>query len=207
MEQGASSKAAGNWDRAEHAYQHYLDYVARKPDKYALTFTDLVYVKNFKGGSTVIAEPRATIAAKLQLYEQALRAASRNAAFSRALGDLDDQDYLNARERIVDFAALSERPEARISGFRVSFSTALLHFHFPRIVPILDRRAVNGANLKGIEVDAQNQVTNLLQLYPALIECFRLKLKSNAKLTLRELDRHLFSQELRRPPFRNKDDG
>jgi hypothetical protein len=204
---GASAKAAGTWDRAEHAYHHYVDYVARKPDKYALSFTDLVYVKNFKGGSTVIAEPIATLAAKLQQYEQALRTASKDSAFSRALSDLDDQDYLEAREQIVAFAALSRRAEARINGFGVSFSSALLHFYFPRLVPILDRRAVNGANLKGIEVDAQDQVTNLLQLYPALVDCFRITLRENAELTLRELDRYLFSQELRRPPFRNKDDG
>jgi len=203
----ASAKAAGTWDRAEHAYQHYLHYVAGKPDTYALSFTDLVYVKNFKGGSTVIAEPIATLAAKLQHYEKALRTASNDCTFSRALSDLEDGDYLKVREKIVAFAALSQRPEARINGFGVSFSSALLHFYFPRLVPILDRRAVNGANLKGIEVDAQDQVTNLLQSYPALIDYFRLKLTENGKLTLRELDRDLFSQELRRPPFRNKDDG
>jgi hypothetical protein len=203
----ASTKVAGTWDRAEHAYQHYLNYVASKSDPYALSFTDLVYVKNFKGGSTVIAEPRATLPAKLQKYEDMLRTASRDSAFSRALSDLDDEHYLRAREQIIAFAALSQRPEARISGFGVSFSSALLHFYFPMLVPILDRRAVNGANLKGIEVDAQDQVTNLLQLYPALIDCFRSMLRGNGKLTLRDLDRQLFSQELRRPPFRNKDDG
>jgi hypothetical protein len=203
----SSAKVEGAWDRAEHAYQHYFHYLASKPDRYALSFTDLVYVKNFKGGSTVIAEPVATLTGKLQQYEQALREASKERPFSLALSELDDEDYPKVRDKIVAFAALSQRPEARINGFGVSFSSALLHFYFPRLVPILDRRAVNGANLKGIEVDAQDQVTNLLQLYPMLIDFFRLKLAENTKLTLRELDRDLFSQELRRPPFRNQDDG
>jgi hypothetical protein len=172
-----------------------------------LSFTDLVYGKNFKGGSTVIAEPAATLPAKLQQYDTALRSASKEAAFSRPLGELDDRNYRKVREAIVAFTELSQRSEARISGFGVSFSSALLHFYFPALVPILDRRAVNGANLKGIEVDAQDQVTNLLQLYPALIDYFRLELRQNPRLTLRQLDRSLFSQELRRPPFRNKDDG
>lgn len=204
---GASAKAIGTWDRAEHAYQHYLAYIASKPDKHALSFPDLVYVKNFKGGSTVVAEPAATLPAKLQQYEQALRAASKDSSFSRSLRGLDDHEFEKVKQAIVAFVALAQRPEARINGFGVSFSSALLHFYFPSLVPILDRRAVNGANLKGIEVDSQDQVSNLLQLYPALMDYFRSKLCEDPKLSLRELDRHLFSRELRRPPFRGKDDG
>jgi hypothetical protein len=203
----ASVKAGGTWDRAAHAYEHYLEYVANKPDRHALSFTDLVYIKNFKGGSTIIAEPLATLSPKLQQYEQALRQAAECREFSSPLKDVHDSDYALARSRMVAFVAMAQSSRAKINGFGVSFSSALLHFYFPALVPILDRRAVNGAGLNGIKVDGQDQVTNLLELYPALIDCFRARLKADAKLTLRSLDRHFFSQELRRPPFRSKDDG
>ena len=203
-----NTKAEARWDRANHAYQHYLNYINRqKPDKLALSFTDLVYIKNFKGGSTIIGEAPHTLSSKLKHYELALRQAAGTPAFQRSLKDLDDNEFATVREQTVAFAELSQLDVADINGFGVSFASALLHFYFPESVPILDRRALSGAAIEGIEVDAQNQGTNLLEQYPALIDPIRRRLRADPKLTLRSLDRFLFIQELRRPPFRAKDDG
>ena len=55
-----------------------------------------------------------------------------------------DPDYPRIRTAIVAFATLPETNAADISGFGCSFASALLHFHFPKLVPILDKRALNG---------------------------------------------------------------
>lgn len=199
-----SAKAESIWDRAAHAYQHYLNYIKTKQDRFSLSTTDLVYVKNFKGGSAVIGEPSGTLGAKLMQFECAFRDAAGTREFRRSLRDLDDDEYARARERMVAVAKLSQSPSADINGFGVSFASTLFHFYFPTLVPILDRRVLNGACIEGIVVDTQNQVKNLLELYPALIDYFRDRVRDDAQLTLRSLDRLLFVLELRRPPFRNR---
>ena len=191
-------KADTAWRRADIAYQYYVAYISQKPDRLALSVTDLVYVKNFKGGSTSIGEPATTLSQKLGRYERLLREADARAEFRKALGELDDREFAGALEVMTGFAALARTAE--ISGFGVSFSSALLHFYFPALVPILDRRALNGARIKGIEVDWQGQqVTNLLKLYPELIAYARRRLRQDASFTLRQLDRELFIQKLGSP--------
>lgn len=69
-------RAASSWNRDAHAYDHYLEFLSTKRERFTLTFTDLVYIKNFKGGSAVIAEPTASLRAKLRQYEVALTAFS-----------------------------------------------------------------------------------------------------------------------------------
>lgn len=197
-------RAEANWARADNAYQQYLRYISVKPDRVALTFTDLVYLKNFKGGSAVIGESVATSSEKLARYEQSLRACMSAPEFQKTLRNLTDAEYLRARKRIVAFVDLVNSPETDINGFGESFASALLHFYFPSLVPILDRRALNGSGLEGLKVNGQDQVTNLLALYPALIDYFRDRLRSEASLTLRSLDRGLFIEKLRVPPFRKK---
>lgn len=201
-----NARAKGTWDRAEYAYQHYFKYISEKPDRFALSFTDLVYVKNFKGGSAVIAEPLLTLSSKLKRYECALRRANASPEFGLSLRDLDDKEYLRARKRMIAFAKLPKFRAANINGFGVSFTSTLFHFYFPNLVPILDRRALNGAGIEGIEADNSDQVKNLLELYPLLIDYFRNRLQNEAYLTLRSLDRSLFMQELRRPPFKERSD-
>jgi len=196
--------AVARWRRAQHAYEHYKRFIADKPAKLALAFADLVFVKNFKGGSAFIDEPVATFDAKLSHYERALRACDVDPAFAHTLtlATIPDGDYGRVRSTIVAFAALPETPAFKISGFGSSFASALLHFYFPLIVPILDRRALNGSGIPGLRVNRQNNITKPLLLYPALIDNCRASLQQNQQLTLRELDRQLFIEELRTPPFK-----
>jgi hypothetical protein len=187
-------RAVAGWERAQNAYQHYVEYLERKADKHALTITDLVYVKNFKGGSAIIGEPPGTIGSKLAQYESSLRAAQAKPAFRKRLEALDEKEFRDAQATMHEFAGLPAK--AHIDGFGVSFTTALMHFFFPAVVPILDRRALNGARIAGVKVDSQGQVTNLLELYPQLIAYTWERLRADSSLTLRSLDRQLFTQKL-----------
>lgn len=195
------NRAAANWNRAQHAYQHYQSYLSAKQDRYALTFTDLVYVKNFKGGSAIIDEPLLRFRHKLGCYEKVLRACAEDISFGLTLATIPNKEYARIRAAIVAFAALPEVDQSDISGFGSSFASALLHFFFPLVVPILDKRALNGSGVQGIQVDRYNNVTNLLGLYPALIDNCRCRLQENQELTLRDLDRTLFIERLNTPPF------
>ncbi len=196
-------RAVSNWNRAQHPYAHYMAYIAAKPtaSKFTLTFADLVFVKNFRGSIATIAEPVATFEAKIAMYEAALRACAGDPAFALTLSTIPAADYSRVRDRIVAFAALPNNPAAKISVFGVESASALLHFHFPNVVPILDKRALNGSNVAGIKVDKYNNVTNLLDLYPTLIDAFRNQLVARPAKTLRDLDYDWFSKELRTPPF------
>lgn len=195
------SRAEGQWDRASHAYSHYEAYLNIKPKRHDLSFTDLVYVKNFKGGSATIAEPMCKFADKLSYYTKGIHDIALDPAGGSSLGILKETDYERIKNAIVGFATLPEQKVADISGFGCSFASALLHFHFPLLVPILDKRALNGSDLKGLTVDKQGNVTNLLELYPALIDYFRSRLKKDSQLKLRDLDRELFIKKLKTPPF------
>ena len=160
------NRAVTNWKRAQHAYEHYQSFISAKPEKYALTFADLVFVKNFKGGNAFLDEPVVTFAPKLQCYEAALRACAADPSFSLTLSSIPNADYNRVRDAIIAFATLPEQSVSDISGFGSSFASALLHFYFPLLVPILDKRALNGSGVPGLQVDSYNNITNLLALYP-----------------------------------------
>lgn len=194
-------RAVSQWRRAQSAYQHYRVYIGAKPNRHALTFTDLVYVKNFKGGSATIAEPVATFGVKIEPYEEALQQCAADPGFGYSLTTVPAHLYPGVRHRMINFASLPNNSASDISGFGESFATALLHFYFPTLVPILDKRALNGSGVKGISVDRYNNVTNLLALYPALIDAFRGALIATPALTLRDVDQQWFSQTLNVPPF------
>ncbi len=205
-------RAVSNWERATIAYDHYVQYIDGKGDRFRLSLIDLLYIKNFKGGSAVIAEPVSGLTAKLASYESALRAAHKEAAFYRPLGKIDDGEYQDIRRKIVEFvglADLSTKPDTHIKGFGVSFCSALLHFFFPSSVPILDRRVVNGARIPGARIDTEGQITNLLDLYPSLIDHFRECLRTDSSLSVRSLDRFLFIRKIPKNPRKTVrlDDG
>lgn len=189
-------KAEATWNRAAIAYGYFRKYIDSKPDRYGLSEVDLVFVKNFKGGNSIICELPQTLDSRLAHYERELRSAAEAAEFQGNLGAIDNDLYERARERMVRFVSLPSHNETRITGFGTSFSSALLHFYFPKVVPILDRRVLNGSGIPGLEVDEQGQVKNMLQLYPPLIDYFRDRLRRNSLLDIRSLDKELFCATL-----------
>ncbi|WP_312589718.1 hypothetical protein [Comamonas terrigena] len=196
------AKAIATWERASHAYSHYQSYLAAQTQRHSLSFTDLVYVKNFKGGSTVIGEPIESLPAKLSRYSDSLARLGRTQDFAQTLPSLSSEAYARVKNEIIGFVGLATDASTKISGFGVSFSSALLHFHFPALVPILDRRALNGAGIKGIKTDSQGQVKDLISFYPQLLDYSRQKLRDNPALSMRTLDRSLFIEALASEVFR-----
>lgn len=197
------AKASSNWDRAANAYCHYVAYIAAKAHRLELSFTDLIYVKNFKGGSAVIGEPATSLPFKLTRLSQALVAADASGDLSVPLADLSGASLQRAKARMLSFMKEAVCPETRINGFGVSFASAMLHFYFPTTVPILDRRVLNGARIQGIQVNTQGQVNNLVSLYPSLVDYFAVRLRNNRSLSLRQLDRELFIEKLSDQVFRS----
>lgn len=197
----ASKRAASQWDRAQSAYDYYAGFISSKSDRYALSVVDLVFVRNFKGGSTIVCEPEASLKSKIQLYENDLRDFAKKWANFPSLGKVSEASYGGLRDDIVAYVSLPMRNRYHIKGFAHSFVSALLHFHFPNLVPILDKRALNGCGIQGLKVGYGGNVTNMVELYPHLIDEFRSKLVADPSASLRSIDRGFFVQKLRVPPF------
>lgn len=184
------------WKRANRAYEHYQSYIKCKYDRYSLSFIDFIFVKNFKGGNSIIAEPIETFYSKANIYEKALRNFSEGPVLNNTLSSMSEAEFEVVKKKIVNFASISEDEDARISGFGASFASALLHFYFPLVVPILDRRVLNGSGIDGVKIQ-KGVVSNFLDLYPELIVNFRKRLLDNRGITLRELDLELFQKKLK----------
>jgi hypothetical protein len=201
-------RAKRQWLKARVAYNYYADYISKKPGIFDLSIVDLLFLANFKGGSATINEPPATLAPKLKAYSVGLNFIHKKFK-SHSLVSLNKQEldyFCRLTDIFIQLAAKSSRPNTHIDGFGESFASALLHFHFPELAPILDKRALNGAGVPGLRVDKYNNVRNLGSLYGALIrKSYSILKKHHAhgkKWTLMQLDQDLFCRKLRKPPFK-----
>jgi hypothetical protein len=194
-QQGISDeRASARWDKSDISYKNYISYIDRKDDKFKLTLIDHLYVSNFKGGNATVNEPEKDIEKKLKQYEQVLVKIEKQ--IKKSLSQLDDKE----KEGLISIATeafdlTTPASESKIDGFSISFVSALLHFYFPNLLPILDRRVLNGLDLlKKCDIDNQGQVKNIKRFYPELIKAFGLELKKNPNRfkTIREYDRELF---------------
>jgi len=184
-------RAERQWDKSDISYKNYLNFISTKTNKFELTFIDLLYVSNFKGGYATINEPEETISKKLTAYGQIFKEI--NLKFNnRHLNKLDNNEMTELITFSDKLIKLTDyKSEHKIDGFSVSFLTTLLHFYFPNLYPILDRRVLSGLNLidKIKDIDKQGQVKNMKNFYSKLILEFKLKTE---KQTIRELDKELF---------------
>lgn len=184
-------KAIDRWNKSEISYINYTKYISTKTDKFKLTLVDLLYVSNFKGGYATINEPEEIIEEKLVAYEQLFKEI--NAYFScKVLNDLNDievKELIAYSEKLIQLT--DNKSVNKIDGFSVSFLTTLLHFYFPNLYPILDRRVLNGLKIiTKNNLDTQGQVKNLKEFYSQLILEFRQKTEHKF---IRELDKELFT--------------
>ncbi|KMM93136.1 hypothetical protein ACFQD2_06495 [Pseudomonas lini] len=67
--------------------------------------------------------------------------------------------------------------------------------HFIDLIPVLDRRALNGAGIS-VKTDSNRQVKDIANHYAELIKAFRTALRLTPEMTLRELDKQWFSKSL-----------
>ena len=191
------SKAITRWERARSSYDYYMTFLHTKQTR-TLSLLDLIFVSNFKGGNATVCEPQGDIPAKLQFYDAIIEALFEGYG-RRHLGALKKTEVDQLASMCDQALALTCKSESNILGFGPSRVSALLHFHFPDLIPILDRRALNGAGIR-VEVDSQKQVIRMEQHYGSLIRYCHARLRANPGLSLHTLDHDLFAQVLA-PPF------
>lgn len=195
------NRSEKTWEQLNEAWLHFQNYLASKQDRYKLSFVDLIYVSNFKGGNSSITESLQTITPKLEVYESSIRLISKHFR-GKKLATLSKKDTYRLKKHCHAFLELTDREQTKIRGFGPSFASALLASYFPQLVPILDRRVLSGARISA-QVNSQKQVKNIARHYPALISRMQriLKrrgiLKRRAIFDLRQLDRTLFIKPLR----------
>lgn len=184
-------RAEKQWDKSEISYKNFVSFISTKSNKFELTLLDLLYVSNFKGGYATINEPEETIKEKLFAYGQLFKKIDLKFS-NKYLSKLDNNETTELVSLSEELIKLAEyKSENKIDGFSVSFLTTLMHFYFPNLFPILDRRVLSGLNLidKTKDLDTQGQVKNLKGFYSKLILAFKQRTRTQ---TIRELDKELF---------------
>lgn len=182
------------WEILDHAMTHYQTYISSKKQRNSLSIVDLLYVSNFKGGNASITEPEATLDDKLKGYESVLSGIADKFS-DKKLSQLDDQETVELIGLCEKISDLTKDKNTKIRGFGASYASALLSAHFMDLIPVLDRRILNGAGIE-VEYDSQKQVKNIAQYYGKLIIACRSELLKRKNLTLRGLDKEWFTKDL-----------
>lgn len=185
---------SSTWALLDVALSHFQDHIRAKSDRYSLSIIDLLHVSNFKGGNASITEVAAGLSEKLPVYEAAIREIAESFGGLK-LAELNDEKAGELQSCCKAFLALTRNPAHRIRGFGPSYASALLAAHFPELIPILDRRGLNGAGIP-VKKDRQGQVKNIESYYPDLIDAFRRELQRYPETEMRKLDRAWFIKPL-----------
>ena len=191
------NRALSKWDKSNISYQNFSKYIENKPNKFKfkLTIIDLFYISNFKGGNSTINEKETEIELKLKSYEDILKEIDK-AFSSKKLCQTTEKELtklIDFSKKVIEFSV--SKGENKIDGFSVSYISTLLHFYFPDLYPILDRRVLNGLKLiTEKEIDKLGQVKNIHEYYPTLITKFR---ELNNNKSIRELDKEYFIKEFK----------
>ena len=182
------------WEMLNHAMLHYQTFISNKKSKYSLTIIDLLHVSNFKGGNASITEPEKTLGTKLKSYQDVLKKID-NKFTGKKLSQLNNDETEELIKLCNEVSALTKDSKTKIRGFGPSYASALLAAHFMDLIPVLDRRILNGANIQ-VTYDKQKQVKNISQYYGQLIKACQSELKKRKNITLRELDKEWFTKTL-----------
>jgi hypothetical protein len=189
------SKESTRWEKADISYRNYVAYLNRKSSPCELSLIDLLYVSNFKGGNASIQEQESSVNQKLKKYSDNLQKISDRFG-KQNLRDLNETDLKFLQALCIEFLNLVKKDSLfRIDGFGSSYISALLHFHFPTFIPILDRRVLNGARIKA-DTNAQGQIIDIERYYPELIQYFHRELRNRPETELRSLDKELFIRSI-----------
>jgi hypothetical protein len=182
------------WEMLDHAMSYYQTFISSKKSRTSLTVVDLLHVSNFKGGNASITEPEETLSMKLRCYQKVLEdiASKFN---GKALSQLSEEETAGLVKLCDSVSSLTKGEKTRIRGFGASYASALLAAHFMELIPVLDRRILNGASIE-VTYDKQKQVQNISQYYGGLIRACRAELQKRKNITLRELDKEWFVKAL-----------
>ena len=194
------TKAEKKWDKMRNAYEYVAARIDSKPKsgRYNIDLIDLVLVSNFKGGFASIAEPHENMDGKLKAYTVGICKIAKSFK-DKKLQKLKKRQLGLLCEQATSFLRLTLFEETKIDGFGPSNASALLNIYFPDLLPILDRRGLLGAKIRGIRTNTQEQVKNIERHYQQLIEYFHSRLCGDNSLSIECLDRKLFSKPLSFP--------
>ncbi|KAF0133202.1 MAG: Uncharacterized protein FD145_1403 [Candidatus Saganbacteria bacterium] len=172
-----------------------IDYISNKNGEFDLTLIDLLFVKNFKGGNATINEKASIVNAKLKAYSNFLVGINREFG-KKQLRDLTTEQLESIKTHAKTFLSLTTDENTSIDGLKSSYASALLHFYFPNLIPILDRRVLNGAKIS-VEKNSQGQVIDIQKHYPELIDKFYKYLKVYPEKSLRDYDKECFIKSIK----------
>ena len=182
------------WEMLNHAMAHYQEHISNKNQRTQLTIFDLLYVSNFKGGNASITEPVGMLDQKLKRYETVLCDIERQFG-SKTLASIGQNETESLIEICCCMLKLTKEKNTNIRGFGESYASALLAAHYIDLIPVLDRRILNGAGIE-VNYDSQGLVKNIGQHYACLIRACHKELQQKRFLTLRELDKEWFTKAL-----------
>lgn len=185
-------KPKDRWEMLNHTFDAYQDY--RKTSE-GLSYIDLLYVSNFKGGNASIGDSQNEVDKKLSDFYQPLLNAIKESYCKSKLQDLSSDELAELSNLAKQFVLLTKEADPKIRGFGVSYASALLAMNFSDLLPVLDRRVLAGAGIEeGLAAMRKTggQVKHIEAHYPELLKRMRKELKSDGNLTLRELDRKWF---------------
>ena len=184
-----SEKASNQWQKANKAFTLYQEYLTSKGEnRLNLTVVDLLFISNFKGGSSTIADDARVISTALEAYTLAICQIDQ-AFHDRTLGSLTEREIDVLIQLVVH--ALRIVDENPINGFYHSFFSALLCSMFPSLLPIIDKWII--PNLELAPRGTGNwQIDNIGDYYPEVIRRFHHRLSKEQRLSVRELDKRLF---------------
>lgn len=190
--------ALTRWEKADKTYENYTSYLDKKTDKFHLTFIDLLYVSNFKGGNSTINGLENEVNDKLKHYSEFLKEVD-DIFKDKELRNLTENELEILFEKVQNVFDLVKDSNTKIDGFSYSYLSALLHFYFPKLLPILDRRVLISSKIVCVDdikqVDKQYQIIQIENYYDDLIRFMREKLQKE-NYNLRDLDKELFQLKI-----------
>ena len=99
IDKSIDKRAESRWNKSNKSYINYKDYISKKGNPLELTFIDLLYVKNFKGGASTLNDTEEDIKRKLKFYQNIFERI--NAEFKEnSLTNLDN----NRVEKLITLA-------------------------------------------------------------------------------------------------------
>jgi hypothetical protein len=191
--------AENKWDKFDIAMSNFQKHIERKENKFSLSIVDLLHVSNFKGGNGSITEPEEQLPDKLKPYSKKLEEIDKFVD-SKKLGKFKKEELPELIKLGVEFLELTEKKETKISGLGASYASALMCAHFLDVLPIIDRRVLNGAEIEGVKYSDKKKtiVKNIISHYGQLIEKFHKELINDSGRSLREQDKFWFSKKIKK---------
>lgn len=188
-------KADRNWNDSNVLLLDYKKYIECKKEKFNLTFIDLLYVSNFKGGNSTIKGNEKAINIVLKKYSVHFKKIDEIYG-EKTLIDLNDFEKVELI-KTIELTMKDLIESHNINGFKYSYMSALLHAYFSNLLPILDRRILINLELVTInDIDSTKQVKKIEQFYGSLVNKFRDILIADNTKSIRNIDYENFILEL-----------